>query len=148
MGVWWWALFSLDGVAPSRMVCVSASVDLPLPHKVQKFSSGTGSPGWSRKKGSKTVVVVVVVVVCRDLPLFIQCLQIIPMILSLYTLLTHAVHLQPMPQIKTHLFVISVCIMCLCVFSWPSCWLQWTWMWMNRRENFPPSATMLAKYAG
>jgi len=31
-----------------------------LHHKVQKFSSGTGSPGWSRKKGRKTVVVVVV----------------------------------------------------------------------------------------
>jgi len=39
---------------------VSASVNLPLHHKVQKFSSGTGSPGWSRKKGRKTVVVVVV----------------------------------------------------------------------------------------
>ena len=26
-------------------------------HKVQKFSSGTGSPGWSQKKGRKTVVV-------------------------------------------------------------------------------------------
>ena len=36
---------------------VSASVNLPLHHKVQKFSSGTGSPGWSRKKGHKTVVV-------------------------------------------------------------------------------------------
>ena len=48
---------SLDGVAPSRMVSVSASVNLPLHHKVQKFSSGTGSPGWSRKKGRKTVVV-------------------------------------------------------------------------------------------
>ena len=42
------------------MVGVSASVNLPLHHKVQKFSSGTGSPGWSRKKGCKTVVVVVV----------------------------------------------------------------------------------------
>ena len=41
---------------------MSASVNLPLQHKVQKFSSGTGSPGWSRKKGHKTVVVVVVVV--------------------------------------------------------------------------------------
>jgi len=51
---------SLDGVAPSRMVNVSASVNLPLHHKVQKFSSGTGSPGWSRKKGHKTVVMVVV----------------------------------------------------------------------------------------
>ena len=38
------------------MVNVSASVDLPLRHKVQKFSSGTGSPGWSRKEGRKTVV--------------------------------------------------------------------------------------------
>jgi len=52
-------LLSLDGVAPSCMVSVSASVKLPLHHKVQKFSSGTGSPGWSRKKGRKTVVVVV-----------------------------------------------------------------------------------------
>jgi len=52
-----------DGVAPSRMVGVSASVNLPLYHKVQKFSSGPGSPGWSCKKGRKTVVVVVVVVV-------------------------------------------------------------------------------------
>jgi len=36
---------------------VSASVNLPLHHKVQKFSSGTGLPGWSRKKGRKMVVV-------------------------------------------------------------------------------------------
>ena len=57
---WRWALVSLDGVAPSRMVSVSADVNLPLHHKVQKFSSGTGSPGWSRKKGCKTVVVVVI----------------------------------------------------------------------------------------
>ena len=49
-----------DGVAPSRMVSVSASVNLALHHRVQKFSSGTGSPRWSRKKGRKTVVVVVV----------------------------------------------------------------------------------------
>ena len=48
---WRWALVSPDGVAPSRMVGVSASVNLPLHHKVQKFCSGTGSPGWSRKKG-------------------------------------------------------------------------------------------------
>jgi len=46
MGGWWrWALVSPDRVAPSWMVCVSASVNLPLHHKVQKFSSGTGSPG-------------------------------------------------------------------------------------------------------
>jgi len=56
-GWWWWALVSPDGVAPNRMVAVSASVNLPLHHKVQKFSSGTGSPGWSRKKGRKTVAV-------------------------------------------------------------------------------------------
>jgi len=43
------------------MVGVSAFVDLPLHHKVQKFSSGTGSSGWSLKRGCKTVVVVVVV---------------------------------------------------------------------------------------
>jgi len=60
MGGWWrWAQVSPDGVAPSLIVCVSASVNLPLHRKVQKFSSGTGSPGWSRKKGHKTVVVVI-----------------------------------------------------------------------------------------
>jgi len=41
---------------PSRMGGVSASVSLPLLHTVQKFSSGTGSPGWSGKKGRKTVI--------------------------------------------------------------------------------------------
>ena len=58
-GWWRWALVSPDGVAPSRMVGVSASVGLPLHHQVQKLSSGTGSPRWSRKKGRKTVAVVV-----------------------------------------------------------------------------------------
>jgi len=58
------ALVSPDGVAPSRMVSVSASVNLPLHHKVQKFSSGTGSPEWSRRKGCKTVVCVCVLCVC------------------------------------------------------------------------------------
>jgi len=63
MGGWWrWALVSPDGVAPGRMVSVSTSVSLPLHHKVQKFSSVTGSPGWSCKKGRKTVVVGGVVV--------------------------------------------------------------------------------------
>jgi len=52
------ALVSPDGVAPSQMVDVSAFVDLPLHSKVQKFSSGTGSPGWSRKKGRKPDVCV------------------------------------------------------------------------------------------
>ena len=58
-GWWWWTLVSQDGVAPTQMVSVSASVNLPLHHKVQKFSSGTGSPGWFQTKGRKTVVVVV-----------------------------------------------------------------------------------------
>jgi len=52
-------MVSWDGMAPSWMVCVSASVNLPLHHNVQKFSSGISSPGWSRKRGCKTVVVVV-----------------------------------------------------------------------------------------
>jgi len=55
-----WALVSADGVAPSRMVGVSDSVNLPLHHKVQKFSSGTDSLGWFRKKGRKTLVCVCV----------------------------------------------------------------------------------------
>ena len=54
------ALVSPDEAAPSRTVGVSASVNLPLHHKVQKFSSGTGSPGWSRKNGRKTTVCLVV----------------------------------------------------------------------------------------
>jgi len=37
MGWWRWALVSPDGVAPSRMVGVPASVKFPLHHKVQKF---------------------------------------------------------------------------------------------------------------
>jgi len=39
------------------MVSVSASVNLPLHHEVQKFSSGANSPGWFRKRGRKMVVV-------------------------------------------------------------------------------------------
>ena len=63
-GGWWrWALVSPDVVAPNRMVSVSASVNPPLHHRVQKLFSGTSSPGWSRKKGRKTVVVCGVVVV-------------------------------------------------------------------------------------
>ena len=58
MGGWWrWALASPHGVAPSWMVSVSASVNLPLHLEVQKFSSGTGSPGWSWKNGCKMAVV-------------------------------------------------------------------------------------------
>ena len=39
------------GVALSRMVTVSASVNLPLHHEVQKFSTGTGSPRVVPEKG-------------------------------------------------------------------------------------------------
>jgi len=35
---------------PAGSSGVSASVNLPLHHEVQKFSSATGWPGWSRKK--------------------------------------------------------------------------------------------------
>ena len=63
MGGWWrWRLVGPDGVAPSLMVSMSASVNLSLHHKVQKSSSGTGSPGWSQKKGCKMVVCVCVCV--------------------------------------------------------------------------------------
>ena len=47
------------------MVGVSASV-FPLHHKVQKLSSGTGSPGWPRKNGRKMVVVVVWLLTYRE----------------------------------------------------------------------------------
>jgi len=76
-GSWRRALLSPDGVVPSRMVGVSVSVwsimqfsfsvNLPLHHKVQKFSSGTGSPGWSWKKGCKIVVMVVVDRIIRQM---------------------------------------------------------------------------------
>jgi len=46
------------------MVDMTASVNLPLYHKIQKFSSGTGSPGWSRKMVVVVLVVVVVVTLC------------------------------------------------------------------------------------
>jgi len=37
-------MLSPDRVAPSQIVSVSASVNLPLHHNVQKFSFGTSSP--------------------------------------------------------------------------------------------------------
>ena len=46
-------LLSPDRVAPRRMVVVSTSVNLPLQHKVQKFPSGTGSPGGPGKRAVK-----------------------------------------------------------------------------------------------
>jgi len=63
MAGWWrWTLVSPDGVAPSWMVDVSASVNLRLHHEVQKFPSATSPPAWFRKKGRKTVVCVCVCV--------------------------------------------------------------------------------------
>jgi len=50
-----WALVSPDGVAPSRMIYVSASVNLPLHHKVQKFSSGTAAPAHAGGPGKRAV---------------------------------------------------------------------------------------------
>jgi len=64
MGGWWrLMLVSPDGVAPSRMVGVCASVNLPLHHKVQKFSSGIGSLGGPRKRAIKQLCVCVCVCV-------------------------------------------------------------------------------------
>jgi len=48
-----WALVSPDGAASSQMFNMSASLNLPLHHKVQKFSSGTGSPGSPGKRAVK-----------------------------------------------------------------------------------------------
>ena len=59
-GWWRWALVSPDGVAPSRMVGVSASVNLPLQACTIKSRSSLlapAHPGGPGKKGCKTVVV-------------------------------------------------------------------------------------------
>jgi len=53
-------LLSLDRVAPREMVDASASVISPWTIKVQKISSGTGSPRWSWKKGCNMVMCVCV----------------------------------------------------------------------------------------
>jgi len=72
------------------MVTVSASVNLPLHHKVQKFCSGTGSPGCSWKKCRKTVVVYVIDSCNRIKTVHLWLLQVTVMtvwnagILSLY----------------------------------------------------------------
>jgi len=56
MGGWWrWALLSADRVAPSEMVGVSASVNLPLHHKVKSRSSllAPAHPGGPGKRALK-----------------------------------------------------------------------------------------------
>ena len=50
MGGWWrWALVSPDGVAPSQMVGVSASVNLPLHHKSRSSLLAPAHPGGPGK---------------------------------------------------------------------------------------------------
>ena len=66
-------MLSPDGVASSRFVCVFAFVNLPLHHKVQKFSSDTGSPGWSWKKAIKLLECGGFVAFCVFLP-FCSCI--------------------------------------------------------------------------
>jgi len=89
-GGWWrWALVSPDGVTSSRMVGVSASVNLPLHHKVQKFSSGTVSPWWSQKKGRKTWCGGVVCLMQNVINLLLLLLLIQLLLLLLLLLLRH-----------------------------------------------------------
>ena len=45
-------------VTSSFLPVMLAELVTEVEHKVQKFSSGTGSPGWSQKKGNKTVACV------------------------------------------------------------------------------------------
>ena len=54
-GRWRWALVSPDGAAPSRMVGVSASVNLPLHHKVQKSRSSLLAPAHTGGPGKRAV---------------------------------------------------------------------------------------------
>ena len=59
MGGWWrWALVSPDGVAPSRMVYVSASVNFPFTIKSTSSLLAPAHLGGPGRKGCKTVVVV------------------------------------------------------------------------------------------
>jgi len=46
-GWWRWALLSPDGVVPSRMVRVSASVNLPVPDMTYNVFSGMLNPAQS-----------------------------------------------------------------------------------------------------
>jgi len=77
---------------------------LPLHRKVQKFSSGTGSPGWSRKKGHKMDACVSVpsTMIHSILPVQITCLAIF--LHNLTLLLVYLLVWSPPP----HLHPISV----------------------------------------
>jgi len=48
-----WALVILDGVAPSQMVSVSASVNLPLHHKSRSSLLAPAHPGRPGKRAVK-----------------------------------------------------------------------------------------------
>jgi len=52
-GCWKWALVGLDGVASSRMVVVSASVNLPLHHKSRSSLLALARPGGPGKRAVK-----------------------------------------------------------------------------------------------
>ena len=52
-GWWRWALVSLDGVAPSQMVGVSASVNLPLHHKCRSSVMAPAYPSGLGKRAVK-----------------------------------------------------------------------------------------------
>ena len=53
-GGWWkWALVSLDVVVPSRMVCVSACVNLPLHHKSRSSLLAPAHPDGPGKRAVK-----------------------------------------------------------------------------------------------
>ena len=54
-------MVSPDGVAPSKMVSVSASVNLPLHHKVQSSLLAPAHPGGPGKRAVKRLCVVVVI---------------------------------------------------------------------------------------
>jgi len=52
-GWWWWALVSPNGVVLSRIVSVSASVNLPLHHKVPSSLLAQAHPGDPGKRAIK-----------------------------------------------------------------------------------------------
>jgi len=59
-GGWWrWALVSPDGVAPRRMVCVSASVNLPCTIKSRSSLLAPAHPGGPGKRAVKRLCGVV-----------------------------------------------------------------------------------------
>jgi len=54
VGGWWrWALVNPDGMAPSLMVGVSASVNLPLHHKVRSSVLAPAHPDGPGKRSVK-----------------------------------------------------------------------------------------------